>query len=100
MGAAKPPFLKRLSEREVWVIDGCPIECSLGVFDQIRQHIDAHIRLHDLGVRKNASLPADDDFHNLIDAVLQHVDQQKQSVLHSRGIDHSSPHDLATQPPP
>lgn len=67
VGAAKPHFLKKLSEREVWIIDGCPVECSLGVFNVLREHIDIHLRLYDLGVQKHASLPTDSEFNALID---------------------------------
>lgn len=48
IGAGKWHFLKQLADRTVWVIDGCPLECGLGVFDQIHEHIDVHVRLHDL----------------------------------------------------
>jgi len=57
VGAAKRHFLKQLRDREVWIIDGCPIECSLGAFHQVQEHADVHIRLHVLGVRKQAPRP-------------------------------------------
>jgi uncharacterized metal-binding protein len=80
IGATKPHFLKKLADREVWIIDGCPIECSLGVFAQLGEHIDVHIRLHDLGVRKHATVPTGAEFDNLVEAVLRQVDQIKQSA--------------------
>jgi uncharacterized metal-binding protein len=54
IGAHRPGFIAKLTNREVWVIDGCPIECARGVFEQAN-HSDAitrHIRLDDHGVRK------------------------------------------------
>lgn len=76
VGAAKAHFLKKLAEREVWVIDGCPIECSLGVFSVLNEPVDIHIRLHDLG----APLLADADLDALIDALMLRVAEQKSSV--------------------
>lgn len=54
IGARRPGFLAKLRARDVWVIDGCPIECARGVFEQARQEgaITLHIRLHDHGVKK------------------------------------------------
>jgi uncharacterized metal-binding protein len=73
IGANKPHFLKQLVGRQVWIIDGCPIHCSLGVFDQVHEQATVHIRLHDLGVRKNAPLPEGPALEQLIDDVLQHA---------------------------
>jgi uncharacterized metal-binding protein len=77
VGAAKPSFLRKLSDREVWIIDGCPVQCSLGVFEQVRERVDVYIRLHDLGVKKNADTPEGQAFDELIESVLQQVSQQK-----------------------
>ncbi len=75
VGAAKPLFLNKLHDRLVWVIDGCPINCSLGVFDQVHQHADVHIRLHDLGIKKNAAHPEEAAFEQLMTGVLEQVRQ-------------------------
>ncbi|MBI2479847.1 MAG: putative zinc-binding protein [Planctomycetia bacterium] len=80
IGAGKQHFLKQLAGREVWIIDGCAIECSLGVFDQVRELVDVHIRLHDLGIRKNVSPPTGPRFDDLVEVVLRHVAQLKQSA--------------------
>lgn len=53
VGAGKAPFLRKIQNRSVWVIDGCPIECGLGIFALRDLPIARHIRLHDLGLRKN-----------------------------------------------
>ncbi|MBI3463977.1 MAG: putative zinc-binding protein [Planctomycetes bacterium] len=76
VGAAKQQFLQQLRGREVWIIDGCPIECSLGVFAQVHQHVDVHIRLHELGVRKNAPSPEGSDWEQLVSDVLRYVDRR------------------------
>jgi len=77
VGAGKPFFLKKLRGREVWVIDGCPIECSLGVFECIRDHVDVQIRLHDFGVRKHDPLPTEENFEQLFLSVLDSAAQQR-----------------------
>lgn len=53
VGARKPVFLKKIAHRKVWVIDGCPIECGLGIFDLIGLPIDRHIRLAEWGFKKH-----------------------------------------------
>ncbi|MEZ6093431.1 MAG: putative zinc-binding protein [Pirellulaceae bacterium] len=86
VGAAKPLFLKKLVEREVWIIDGCPIQCSLGVFGQVREQVDVHIRLHDLGIKKNADAPQGHAFEALMAAVLEDANKQrKQLKAHESG---------------
>jgi uncharacterized metal-binding protein len=75
VGAAKPLFLNKLKDREVWIVDGCPIHCSLGVFDQVHQHAGLHIRLHDLGTKKNAEQPDGEAFERLMNAVLAQIRQ-------------------------
>lgn len=82
VGAAKPHFLKKLVDREVWLIDGCPIECSLGVFSQISAHVDVHLRLHEYGVRKNAPLPDAGELEALIEALLQDAARQRALLGH------------------
>lgn len=84
IGAAKPLFLKKLENREVWIIDGCPIECSQGVFAQVHKNVNIHIRLHDLGVRKNEEIPDASEFETIVQAALEQVANQRQQ-LHSTG---------------
>lgn len=70
VGAAKPMFLKKLRDREVWVIDGCPIHCGVGVLERVGGFPCTHLRLHDFGIRKNAEPPEGEEFHRLVDTVL------------------------------
>jgi uncharacterized metal-binding protein len=69
LGAGKPAFVKMLRGRPAWVIDGCPIECGLGVFTRNEHTVNRHIRLHDLGFKKNQ--PRNDYFD--MDVLVTHV---------------------------
>lgn len=80
VGAAKRSFLQQLAGREVWVIDGCPIACSLGVFGQVDEHVDVHIRLHPLGIRKNMPLPAGAEFERVFTEVLSQAHAQSSRI--------------------
>ncbi len=77
VGAAKATFLKKIQGREIWVIDGCPIECSHGVFELARERVDVHIRLFDLGIRKNVELPTGVELDQLVENVLRHAARKK-----------------------
>lgn len=68
VAARKPSFLKEMEGREVWVIDGCPIECAKGVMDQFRPD-HRHISLHDHGVPKDK--PAEVATADLVDRLLE-----------------------------
>lgn len=69
LGALKPSFVKVLEGREAWVIDGCPIECALGVFTRNGHAAGRHIRLHKLGFKKY-QVSADLDMDALVNRVL------------------------------
>lgn len=73
VGAQKKVFLNKLRDREVWVIDGCPIECGHGIFDLVGRPIDRHIRLADLGYKKNAEPEGGVDMDQLIEAALASI---------------------------
>jgi uncharacterized metal-binding protein len=88
IGAANPLFLKKLQNREVWVIDGCPIECCQGVFAQVGEKMDIHIRLHELGVRKNEEVPDANEFENIVTAALEQVESQREQI---RSTEYSNP---------
>jgi uncharacterized metal-binding protein len=74
VGAGKSHFLKQLKGREVWIIDGCSIECALGIFVSGRGGVDVHIRLHDFGIRKQAPVPTGEEFASFIDEVIRYID--------------------------
>lgn len=78
VGAEKPPFLKQLRSREVWVVDGCPIECALGVFQRIARYVDVTIRLHEFGVRKRDPPLDEQQFAALIEQVLHYARSQRE----------------------
>jgi len=53
VGARRPSFLKQIRDRPVWVVDGCPIVCGLGILQLVEKPIDWHIRLDTFGFRKH-----------------------------------------------
>jgi uncharacterized metal-binding protein len=71
LACEKKPFLKKVEGREVWIIDGCPIECALGVLDRLRRRADVHVRLDDFGVRKHHPPPEGVDVDGLIEKTLE-----------------------------
>jgi uncharacterized metal-binding protein len=70
VAARKHNFVKQLCGRPVWVVDGCPIECARGACEAVGQPVDTHIRLHQLGVRKNDPAPSPERFQELVDAAV------------------------------
>lgn len=70
IGAQKANFLKQLRGRTVWVIDGCPTECAAGVFDNIEQKFDVHVRLHEYGIRKSKPGEQERGANDLTHAIL------------------------------
>lgn len=85
VAAGKPSFLKKLADRPVWVIDGCPIECAAGVFEQVGRPVDLHIRMHQLGVRKNDP-PDESRFPALVAAALAATSDSR-AVVNATRID-------------
>lgn len=82
LACEKKPFLKKVAGREVWMIDGCPIECALGVMERIARRADVHIRLHDFGVRKqgaSVSLALDE----LVERTTREADEQRAAAKRS-----------------
>lgn len=69
VAAELPYFQKQLVGREVWVIDGCPLNCGLQVFCKQRREPDEHIRLHEHGVKKQVGLPAGMTLEEFVDAL-------------------------------
>lgn len=71
LGADHPSFRRKLRDRSAWVIDGCPIECSKGVFDRNRDRIDLHIRLHEMGFQKTSPPAEGVDLDELVASVTE-----------------------------
>jgi uncharacterized metal-binding protein len=72
VAAGRKPFLKKIAGREIWLIDGCPIECCRGVFDQLQVDLSAdfrikHIKLYEAGLKKNAPMPDQENFQSLVE---------------------------------
>ena len=53
VAAEKPSFLRKVQDKKVMAVDGCPIECAKGIFDKLNIPVDHHIRLKEYGVKKN-----------------------------------------------
>jgi len=70
VGAKRKVFLRKLEDRPIWIIDGCPIECSRGVMEQVDREADVHIKLHDYGVAKKAAPAAGVSMNALVVRVL------------------------------
>jgi uncharacterized metal-binding protein len=79
VAAEKSTFLRKLEDREVWLVDGCPIHCGAGVFERIERKIDRHIRLLEFGIKKGRTPAEGIDIQKLADEVLQSFEM---SVLH------------------
>lgn len=70
LGAKHPSFLRKLNGRKTWIIDGCPIECSRGVFKQVGHEADRHIKLHELGFKKNVEPEGGVDISRLAEQIV------------------------------
>jgi uncharacterized metal-binding protein len=76
VAAKKKPFLKKLENREIWVIDGCPIHCAASIFQQgpvqrcgtepPAELAFKHVRLYEAGLKKHAPLPDEGAFAKLL----------------------------------
>lgn len=71
IGSGHPTFRRKIENREAWLVDGCPLHCALGVFEQagLGAAVSRHIRLQDYGVKKDAPLdtgPNCDTLMNLV----------------------------------
>jgi uncharacterized metal-binding protein len=71
VAAGKKSFLRKLDGREVWVVDGCPIHCALGVLEQIGKNVDVHVKLLDYGIRKSREATESIDAQDITDRVLE-----------------------------
>jgi uncharacterized metal-binding protein len=71
LGAKRAVFLKKLASRKVWLIDGCPIDCAAGVLDQVGEAPDLRLNLHDLGIKKNGTLPDEQRWEELVGQLIE-----------------------------
>jgi uncharacterized metal-binding protein len=69
VAAELPKFQKQLADREVWVVDGCPLECARHVFRKQGREVAYHIRLHDHDVKKQIGLADEVELEHIVDAV-------------------------------
>jgi uncharacterized metal-binding protein len=66
VAAEKPAFLRKIRNRPVWIIDGCPIACADGIFEKLGLTPAAHIRLDTNGINKNKAPETGVDMNALI----------------------------------
>jgi len=70
VAAGKKPFFKKLAGRQAWVLDGCPIKCSHGVFENAdlpETTCVTHIGLYEAGLKKHAPPPSEEQFQKLVE---------------------------------
>lgn len=53
LASGKKTFTSKVKNRQVWIIDGCAIECSKTILKNMGIKETKHIQLHKLGVKKN-----------------------------------------------
>lgn len=53
IASGKPSFFRKIKNRKVVAIDGCPIECAKAVLQKQGLEIAEHFQLKDYGIRKN-----------------------------------------------
>jgi uncharacterized metal-binding protein len=68
IAAQKPSFLRKIKNKKIVTIDGCPTECSKGVFDTCGITVDMHIKLKEYGIKKN-STPRDHNTDSLVSQI-------------------------------
>jgi uncharacterized metal-binding protein len=69
VAAELPYFQKQLADRDIWVIDGCPLQCALHVFRKQRREVAEHFRLNEHGVKKQVGLPAGMTVEEFVDTL-------------------------------
>lgn len=53
IASGRPSFVKKIRNKKVVVIDGCPIECAKAVLQNKGLEIAEHFQLKKYGIRKN-----------------------------------------------
>ena len=75
LAAGKRPFLKKIKNRSLWIIDGCPIECANALLEETWHDDIRHICLHDFGIKKTDKLPDDEEFDVLMELIVKTVNK-------------------------
>lgn len=81
VAAQKKPFLAKMEDRVVWIIDGCPIECAQGVLDRVGRPAMVHVRLHEFGIKKHCLPEGGVELDTLVDQVLAWIEAQTDSAV-------------------
>lgn len=87
--AADLPYFQRQAEgRRLWIIDGCPLECSREVFRRAGRRANADIRLHELGIQKNSPPDGGVDVDLLVERALVSVHLAHTTSPKTKGTDY------------
>lgn len=76
VASGKKSFIKKLNNKKVILIDGCPIECAKGVFDKLRLSVDSHVNLKTYGIKKSIP-PADLSLDELSNKIITDIENKK-----------------------
>jgi uncharacterized metal-binding protein len=69
LACGKKSFVRQAEGRALWIVDGCPIQCALGVLEHVGAVPQHHVRLDEFGVSKTAPLSAEFSVNSLVDAI-------------------------------
>ena len=70
VAAQLPHFERQAADRELWVVDGCPLECAMHVLRNQGREVARHIRLHDHGIKKRIGLTDGQTVEQLTEEIL------------------------------
>jgi len=68
LASKQKSFLHKIKNRAIWIIDGCPINCSKAILQNMNLSEAKHIRLDTLGIKKNED-PENVDIEKLIEGI-------------------------------
>lgn len=76
LASKQKTFFHKIKNREIWIIDGCPIQCSKGILKNMNLSEAKHISLHKHGIKKNED-PENVDIDKLIDQIISNKKKVK-----------------------
>lgn len=81
--SGNPFFRKKLRNKKIAVIDGCPVQCARAIFINQGFHITEHFQLQQYGIRKNdaASNEQLEDIQNKITRKLKSISEDACKTL-------------------
>lgn len=70
LASKQKTFINKIKNRDLWIADGCTIECSKSIFNNMNLSETKHIRLHKLGIKKNID-PNKIDIERIIEEIIE-----------------------------